>query len=140
MRTELFFKDIRHSEYADNFINEKVQILTDKLIHPDNDLHVIVRLEKDRQRTANRHPIYHCEVTLKSGMSAKTYKTVRQDRNLFRAIAASFEALKTILAKTHDRLRNDRRRRRVPEFTTEFSEINSNSESMANIEVFPITS
>jgi ribosome-associated translation inhibitor RaiA len=123
MRTELFLKDIRHSDYTENFINEKIGILTEKMLHPDSDLHVIVRIEKDRQRTSNRHPIYHCEVMLKSGMSVKTYKAVRQDRNLFRAITSSFGALKIILGKTHDRIRNDRRRRRVPEFTTEFADL-----------------
>lgn len=118
MRTELFFKDIRRSEYAENFINDKVENLTDKLIQPDSDLHVVVRVQKGRQRTANRHGLYQCEITVKSGMSDKTYKVTRQDRNLFRAIVSSFGALKTILAKNHDRLRNDRRRRRVPDYTS----------------------
>jgi hypothetical protein len=125
MRTELIFKDIRRSDYAENFINEKVELLSEKLIHPDSDLHVTVRVEKDRQRTANRHPIYHCEVIVKSGISAKIYKTIRQDRNLFRAITASFGALKIILGKTHDRLRNDRRRRRLPEIMSEFIDLDA---------------
>lgn len=57
MRTELFFKDIRRSEYAENFINDKVENLTDKLIQPDSDSHVVVRVQKDRQRTADRKSV-----------------------------------------------------------------------------------
>lgn len=117
MRTELFFKDIRRSEYAENFINDKVENLTDKLIQPDSDSHVVVRVQKNRQRTTNRHGLYQCDITVKSGISNKTYKVTRQDRNLYRAIVSSFDALKSILAKNHDRQRNDRRRRRLPDFT-----------------------
>ncbi len=139
MQTELFFKDIQRSDYAVDFINKKVSILAEKLIHPNEDLHVTVRVEKDRQRTANRHPIFHCEVTLKSGISTKIYKTIRQDRNLFRAITSSFDALKIILGKVHNHLRNDRRRRRIPEFITEFPEINIGTQSVSDVEVLPVT-
>ncbi|HEY8270233.1 MAG TPA: hypothetical protein VIG33_05050 [Pseudobdellovibrionaceae bacterium] len=127
MRTELVFKDVQRSAYAEDFILKKTELLAGKLLQPDKDLHIAVRIEKDRQETANRHPIYQCEVTLKSGISAKTYKTLRQDRNLFRAINSSFEALKLILGKTHDRLRHDRRRRRVPEFVSELPEAETES-------------
>lgn len=115
MRTELFFKDIRRSEYAEDFIYDKVDALTD-FVMPDSDLHIVVRVEKLKQRTANRHGIFQCEITVKSGMSDKTYKTVRQDRNLFRAIVGCFEAMRVVLGKNHDRLRHDRRRRRLPEY------------------------
>ncbi|MGZ3747218.1 MAG: HPF/RaiA family ribosome-associated protein [Pseudobdellovibrionaceae bacterium] len=131
MRTELFFKDIQRSQYTENFILNKVETITDKLIHPENDLHITVRVEKDRQNMVNRHPVYQCEVTLKSGMSARVYKTLRQDRNLFRAINSSFDALKLILGKTHDRIRSDRRRRRLPEFTKGLT----HSESELNVSV-----
>jgi len=116
MRTEIIFKDVRRSEYAEDFISNKIDALADKLIQPDSDLHIAVRVEKSRQRTANRRGLYQCEVLVKSGMSDKTYKTVRQDRNLFRAIVSSFDTLKVILSKNHERLRHDRRRRRTPEF------------------------
>jgi len=116
MRTEIFFKDIRRSEYAEDFINNKVDALADKLIQPDSDLHISVRLERARQRTTNRRGLFQCEVVVKSGMSERTYKTVRQDRNLFRAVVSCFDALKVVLAKNHDRMRHDRRRHRVPEY------------------------
>jgi hypothetical protein len=118
MRTETVFKDIRRSEYVQDFIDEKVDVLVEKLIQPDSDLHIAVRLEKVRARTPNRQGLYQCEVFVKSGMSDKVYKTVRQDRNLFRAVVASFDALKVVLGKTHDRLRHDRRRRRVPAYAS----------------------
>lgn len=118
MRTEVFFKDIRRTGYTEDFITDKVDALTDKLIQPDSDLHVVVRVEKSRQRTDIRQGLYQCEVIVKSGMSDRTYKTLRQDRNLYRAVVACFEALKVILAKNHDRLRHDRRRRRTPEYTS----------------------
>jgi ribosome-associated translation inhibitor RaiA len=111
MRTEILFKDIRRSEYIENFIGDKVELLTDKLIQPDSDLHVIVRVEKERQRTDNRHPVFHCEVTIKSGVSVKPLVISKQDRNIFRAIVSSFDTLKVLLGKNHDRLRHDRRRR-----------------------------
>lgn len=111
MRTEIFFKDIRRSDYAENFINDKVESLLNKLTPWDNDAHVVVRIEQDRQRTDLRHGIYQCEVTLKSGMKSKTYKASRQDRNLFRALVACFDTLKVILAKNHDRRNRDRSRR-----------------------------
>lgn len=114
MRTEIFFKDIRRSEYIENFINDKIETLTDKLVQPDSDLHVIVRVEEDKQRTHNRHPAFRCEVTVKSGGIAKPLVIVKQDRNLFRAIVATFGTLKVLLGKTHDRLRHDRRRYRLP--------------------------
>ncbi|MBS1970325.1 MAG: HPF/RaiA family ribosome-associated protein [Bdellovibrionales bacterium] len=116
MRTEIVFKDIRRSEYAEDFINDKVDALVEKLIQPDSDLHITVRLERSRARTAIRQGLYQCEVFVKSGMSDRVYKTVRQDRNLFRAVVASFDALKVVLGKNHDRLRHDRRRRRVPAY------------------------
>lgn len=118
MRTEIFFKDIRRSEYTEDFITDKVDALADKLIQPDSDLHIAVRLEKARQRTANRQGLFQCEVVVKSGMSEKIYKTVRQDRNLFRAVVSCFDALKVVLAKNHDRMRHDRRRRRIPEYVS----------------------
>lgn len=118
MRTEVFFKDIRRTGYTEDFITDKVEALTDKLIQPDSDLHVVVRVEKSRQRTATRQGLYQCEVILKSGMSDRTYKTLRQDRNLYRAVVASFDALKVMLAKNHDRMRHDRRRRRIPDYTS----------------------
>lgn len=117
MRTEIIFQDVRRSDYVEDFITKKVENMTGKLVQPDNDIHVTVRLQQDRHRTQVRHPLYHCEVTLKSGMSSKTYKTLRQDRNVFRAIVACMTALKTMLSKNHDRMRNDRRRRRIPEIT-----------------------
>jgi len=121
MRTEILFKDIRRSEYIENFISDKVEILTDKLIQPDSDLHVIVRVEKDRQKTDNRHPIFHCEVTIKSGVSAKPLVINKQDRNIFRAIVSSFDTLKVVLGKTHDRLHHDRRRRGgIPELNESY--------------------
>lgn len=114
MRTDILFKDIRRSDYITDFINDKIEAFTDKLI-PDKDLHITVRIEKGRQRTANRHAVFQCEITLKSGISDKTYKVVKQDRNVFRAIVKSNDALKILLAKNHDRLRHDRRRPRAPE-------------------------
>jgi ribosome-associated translation inhibitor RaiA len=116
MRTEILFNDVRRSEYAENFINDKIEALTDKLVLPDSDLHIAVRVAKSRQRTPTRRGLYQCEVLIKSGVSDKIYKTVRQDRNLFRAIVSCFDALKAILGKDHDRQRHDRRRRRVPEY------------------------
>lgn len=117
MRTEIFFKDIRRSDYAENFINDRIETLLEKLTPWDNDVHVVVRVEQDRQRTAQRHGIYQCEVILKSGMNSKTYKASRQDRNFFRALVSCFDALKVILAKNHDRLHRDRNRRRKPDLS-----------------------
>lgn len=111
MRNELYLKDIRRTEGLQNFINEKVQHLTDKLIPNDSDLHVDVRLAKDRNRTANRKPSYHCEVLVKSGMSAKMFKVMKHDDSLFRAVTETFDSLKVLLGRTHDRIRHDRRRR-----------------------------
>jgi ribosome-associated translation inhibitor RaiA len=111
MRNELYLKDIRRTEGIENLINEKVQNLTEKLVQPDSDLHVDVRLSKERKRTANRKPSYHCEVLVKSGMSSKIFKVIKHNESLFRAVAASFDSLKVLLGKTHDRLRHDRRRR-----------------------------
>ncbi len=116
MRTEIVFKDIRRSEYAEDFINDKIDALVEKLIQPDSDLRITVRLERSRARTEIRQGLYRCEIFVKSGMSNKVHKTARQDRNLFRAIVASFDALKVVLGKSHDRLRHDRRRRRVPAY------------------------
>jgi hypothetical protein len=111
MRNELYLKDIRRTEGLENLVNEKVLNLTEKLVQPDSDLHVDVRLAKERKRSANRKPSYQCEVLVKSGMSSKMYKVIRQDNSLLRAVAASFEALKHLLGNAHDRLRHDRRRR-----------------------------
>lgn len=116
MRTDLIFKDVRRSQYAEDFINDKVEALTERLAQPDSDLHITVRVGKGRQRTANRHGLYQCEVLLKSGISDRIYKIARQDRNLYRAIVSSFDALKLIMTKNNDRLHKDRRRRRMPDF------------------------
>jgi ribosome-associated translation inhibitor RaiA len=110
MRNELYLKDIRRTESIENFVNEKVHQLTDKLIQPDSDLHVDVRITKDRKRTAARKPSYQCEVLVKSGMSAKIYKAIRHDESMYRAIVASFQALKHLLGDAHDRIRHERRR------------------------------
>ena len=114
MRTEIFFKDIRRSEYIENFINDKIETPTDKLVHPDSDLHAMVRVEENRQRTSNRHPAFRCEITLMSGVTTRPLVIVKQDRNIFRAIVSSFDTLKVVLSKTHERLRHDRRRHRLP--------------------------
>jgi ribosome-associated translation inhibitor RaiA len=111
MRNDLHLKDIHRTDGLENLINEKVQHLTEKLVQGDSDLHVDVRLAKDRQRTANRKPSYHCEVLVKSGMSYRMFKVIKHNESLFRAIAASFDSLKVMLGKTHDRLHHDRRRR-----------------------------
>jgi len=118
MRTDILFKEIRRSNYLEDFISDKIDVLVEKLAGPDNDTHVTVRVEKCRERTNLRHPIFQCEITVKSGMSPKIFKVTKSDRNIFRAIVSGFDALKVNLSKSHDRLRNDRRRRRVPEFIT----------------------
>lgn len=114
MRTEIFFNNIHRSEYVADFINDKIDAMTDKLMI-DKDLHVTVRVEKDRERTSQRSPVFQCEITLKSGVSDKTYKVVKQDRNLFRAIVKSSDALRSMMGKSHDRLRHENRRLRAPE-------------------------
>ncbi len=118
MRTEIIFKDFSRSEYIENFIQNKVETLANRLISPDNDTHISVRLIEAKERTAVRRPIYQCEMTIKSGMSPKTYKIHKEDRNIFRAIIFCADAAKVALAKSHDRLRNDRRRRKTPELNT----------------------
>jgi ribosome-associated translation inhibitor RaiA len=110
MRNELYLKDIRRTEGIENFVNEKVQTLTDKLVQGDSDLHVDVRIAKERQRVGSRKPSYICEVLVKSGMSSKMFKVIRHDNSLMRAVVNSFDALKHVLGKAHDRLRHDRRR------------------------------
>jgi len=120
MRTDIIFKDMHRSDYVENFVSEKVDYLVDRLVSPDNDTHVSVRIAKSKERTDLRQPIYRCEVILKSGMSSKHYKTVKGDRNLFRCITTSFDSMKTMLGKSHDRLRHDRRRRRVPEVASNY--------------------
>ena len=115
MRTDIIFKDLNRSEYVENFVNEKIDNIVDRLTDGDRDTHVSVRIAKSKERTDTRQPIYHCEVMLKSGMSSKVYKTVRNDRNIFGCITACFDSMKTVLGKTHDRLRHDRRRRAKPE-------------------------
>lgn len=112
MRTEVHFKDVHRSDYAEGFINNKIDQLTEKLVQPDSDTHVSVRVEQDRLRTDDRHPSYQCEITLKSGMSSRLYKVKKRDRNFFKAVVSGFEALKVLLGKNHDRLRHDRRRQR----------------------------
>lgn len=122
MRNELYLKDIRRTEGIENFVNEKVHHVTDKLVQPDSDLHVDVRIAKDRKRSASRKPSYQCEVLVKSGMSAKMFKVIRHSNSMFRAISDSFEALKHQLGKAHERIRKDRRRqggkaREIPDLT-----------------------
>jgi ribosome-associated translation inhibitor RaiA len=118
MRTDILFKDIRRSDYIENFVGDKIDQLIDRLVSWDADTHITVRLEKAKERTALRHPVYQCELTIKSGESPCVHKTVRADRNVFRAIVAAFTTMKQILAKQHDRLHKDRRRRRVPEYVS----------------------
>jgi ribosome-associated translation inhibitor RaiA len=114
MRSDIIFKDIQRSEYIENFVNEKIDALAEKIQQFDSDLHLCVRLQEDRQGTPMRHPIFHCEVSFKAGINENPYVVSRQDRNLFRAIVACFDALKVILGKTHERLHHDRRRHRSP--------------------------
>lgn len=114
MRTEIFFNGIHRSDYINDFITDKVEAITDKLML-DKDLHVAVRIEKDRERTANRSPVFQCEITVKSGVSDRTFKVVKQDRNIFRAIVKSSDALKVLLGKSHARLRHENRHLRAPE-------------------------
>lgn len=111
MRNELYLKDIRRTAGIENFISEKVQHLMEKLVQSAGDLHVDVRLAKERKRVAGRKPSYQCEVLVKSAMSSKMYKVVRKDSSLFRAVGSSFAALKHLLGHAHDRIRHDRRRR-----------------------------
>jgi ribosome-associated translation inhibitor RaiA len=115
MRTEILFKDLNRSEYVEAFVEEKIDGITHRWVSPNNDTHVSVRISRSKERTEQRQPIYQCEIILKSGMSSKTYKTVKSDRNIFKSVTHSFESMRTMLGKTHDRLRHDRRRRRVPE-------------------------
>jgi ribosome-associated translation inhibitor RaiA len=112
MRTDIVFKDFHRSEYIENFLSDKIDHMVERLVAPDNDTHVTVRLEKCKERTDLRRPVFQCEVIVKSGMSSKIYKTVKCDRNIFRAIVCSFDSMKNTLSKTHDRLRHDRRRRK----------------------------
>lgn len=114
MRNEIIFKDIHRSEYIENFVNEKIETLAEKIRQFDSDMHLSVRLQEDRQGTPLRHPIFHCEVSVKSGVNENPYVVSKQDRNLFRAIVACFDALKVIMGKTHERLHHDRRRQRPP--------------------------
>ncbi|WP_413287607.1 HPF/RaiA family ribosome-associated protein [Bdellovibrio sp. HCB337] len=123
MRTEIFFNGIHRSDYVNDFITDKVELITDKLML-DKDLHVVVRVEKDRERTSTRSPVFQCEITVKSGVSDRTFKVVKQDRNLFRAIVKSSDALKVLLGKSHDRLRQENRHLRAPEVIDMLSEIN----------------
>ena len=118
MRTDIVFKDLNRSEYVENFVNEKIDHITDRLVDANRDTHISVRISKSKERTELRQPIYHCEVILKSGMSSKLYKTVRNDRNIFGCITACFDSMKAVLGKSRARLTNDRRRREKPEFST----------------------
>lgn len=112
MRTEIIFKDIRRSPYIENFITDKIEALIDKIGPLNSDLHWTVRVQEDRLSTSARHPVFHCEITLKSGASAKPQVVTKQDRNLFRAIVAAFDTLKVLLSKSHERLRQDHRQAR----------------------------
>jgi hypothetical protein len=131
MRTDILFKDFKRSEYIENFVTEKIDSIVERLVAPDNDTHVTVRLEKSRERTDQRRPHFQCEIIVKSGMSSKIYKTVKNDRNIFRSIVCSFDSMKTLLGKTHDRLRHDRRRRRAPAF-----EYKSESDFASDLDFF----
>lgn len=116
MRTDILFKDFKRSEYIENFVSEKVEALTEHFAIVERDAHIAVRLEKLKERTPVRRPIYQCEIIVKTARSPKIFKTSKSDRNIFRAIASSFQSMRMMLSKSNDRLHRDRRRRRTPEF------------------------
>ena len=128
MRTEIFFNGIHRSDYINDFITDKIDAITNKLLL-DKDLHVVVRVEKDRERTDKRSPVFHCEITVKSGVSGKIQKVIKQDRNIFRAIVKSSDALKVLMAKTHARLRHENRHPRAPEVIEILSESDNEASS-----------
>lgn len=118
MRIEIAFTDFDRSDYIETYVKNRIEPLLKRLIFPDNDIHTIVRLAKTKERTALRRAIFQCELTVKSGMSSKTFKIVKEDRNLFRAITFCVDAAKMTLTKFHDRLRQGRRHRKYSRILT----------------------
>lgn len=110
MQTEIYYGDISRTENLENFLRETVEAVAEEFLRNDRGAHLTVRVETPKPRTENRHPIYTCEVILKTSSGRNVIIVKKMDYSFKTAVAKVVSALKGGLAKRSD-IRTTRRKK-----------------------------
>lgn len=110
MQTEIYYGDISRTENLENFLRETVEAVAEEFLKNDRGAHLTVRVETEKPRTENRHPIYTCEVILKTSRGKGILKVKKSDYNFKTCVAKVNSALRVSLAKRSDIRTTNRKR------------------------------